>query len=136
MRALDPPNIANTSIFINNDKESLFWPRKKPLREWGHSRTVFLMHRDPSEALFWSQKSPVGWSSDSESRGTEFDSRLVQVILGALFGHVGVTFSSFLGHVGACLGMLWGCFRMGLAGFRRKVPRGSKKLEKNYDFQK
>ena len=107
-------------------------PRKKPLREWGHSRTVFLMHRDPSEALFWSQNSLVGWSSDSESRGTGFDSQLVQVIFGSLFGHVGVTFSSFLGHVATCLGILWGRFRMGLGGFRGKVPKRSKSV----NFQK
>ena len=98
---------------------------EKAPAEWGHSRTVFLMHRDPSEALFWSQNSPVGWSSDSESRGTGFDSRLAQVTFGSLVGHVGVTFSHFLGHVGRCLGILWGCFRMGLGGFREKVPKRS-----------
>ena len=80
-------------------QKPLFGPRKKPLREWGHSRTVFLMHRDPSEALFWSQNSPVGWSSDSEARGTGFDSRLGRVMFGSLFGHVGKTFSSPLGLI-------------------------------------
>ena len=43
------------------------------------------MHRDPSETSFWCRNSPVGWCSDSESRGTGFDSRLVQVIFGSLF---------------------------------------------------
>ena len=30
--------------------------------------------------------------------------------LGSLFGRVGVTFSSFLGCLGKCLGVVWGCF--------------------------
>ena len=51
---------------------------------------------------------------------------------GSLFGHflvmVGsLCFSHFLGHVGRCLGILWGCFRMGLWWFREKVPKRSKK---------
>ena len=74
----------------------------------------------------------MGWSSDSESRGTRFDSRLAQVTFGSLFGHVGVTFSHFLGHVGRCLGILWGCFWIGLGWFREKVPKRSK----NRNFQK
>ena len=74
----------------------------------------------------------MGWPSDSESRGAGFDSRLAQVTFGLLFGHVGVTFSKILEDVGKCLGVLWGCFRLGLGGFREKVPRRSE----NSDFQK
>ncbi len=37
-----------------------------------------LMHRYPSEAPFWCRNDSLGWSSDSESRVTRFDSRLAQ----------------------------------------------------------
>ena len=72
---------------------------------------VFLKHRN----------SLVGWSSDSRSQGTGFDSRLVQVTFWSLFGHVGVTFSKFVGHVGMCLGSVFGNAWMGLGGFRKNV---------------
>ena len=91
------------------------------------SRSVFLLHSDPSDALFWSQNRPVDWSSDPESRGPRFDFRLARVTSGSLFGHVGVTCSSILGHVGTCLRVHWGRFRMGLRGFREKVPTRSTK---------
>ena len=88
----------------------------------------------------------MGWSSDSESKGTGFDSRggpdLIfnnpSVIFdhfcfmsGSLFGHVGDTFSWILGCLGMCLGVLWGCFRTGLEGFLEKTP----KMSKNKSFQ-
>ena len=56
----------------------------------------------------------------------------VGVTFSSFLDHVGVTFSSFLDHVGICLGILWGRFRMGLGGFREKVPEGSTKT----NFQK
>ncbi len=73
----------------------------------------------------------MGWSSDPESKGIGFDSRLAQIFfsmclvmsgslfhifphvwitLGTLFGHVGVPLWSFLEHVGRCFGTLWGGF--------------------------
>ena len=59
-------------------------------------------------------------------------------VLGDGMGHVFVTcwsrqgnFSCFFGHVGRCLGILWGCFRMGLGWFREKVPN----MLKNKSFQ-
>ena len=67
----------------------------------------------------------MGWSPDTESNGTGFDSWLAQVICGSLVGHVGVTFSLPLGCVGMCLGVLWGCFRMVLGGFGEKMWRRS-----------
>ena len=72
----------------------------------------------------------MGWSSDSGSQGTGFDSWLVQVTFWSLFGHVGVTFSHFFGHVGMCLGSVFGHIRMGLGGFREKVAEMSEKVEK------
>ena len=45
--------------------------------------------------------------------------------LGSLFGRVGVTFSSFLGCLGKCLGVVWGCFWIGLGRFGEKCPMGS-----------
>ena len=74
----------------------------------------------------------MGWSLDTESKGTRFDSRPAQVIFGSLVGHVGVTFSLLLGCVGMCLGVLWGCFRMVFGGVGEKVWRRSK----NQVFQK
>ena len=66
-------------------------------------------------------------AAESESRGTGFDSRQVHVILGSIFGHVGVTFILILGHVGSGWGMFWDGFG--------KVARGSKNVE-NHIFQK
>ena len=42
-------------------------------------------------------------------------------------GHFGVTFSSILGCLGMCLGVVWGRFRMGLGWFRKKMPGGVEK---------
>ena len=117
----------NIKFIYGNHKKSLFWPRKKPLREWGHSRTVFLMHRDPSEALFWSQNSLVGWSSDSESRGTGFDSRLGRVMFGSLVGHVGVTV--FFAFSGTCWEMFGDTLGMFLDGFGRVSRKSSEEVE-------
>ena len=62
----------------------------------------------------------MGWSSDLESGGREFDSRLPE-------GHSGVTFSSILGCLRMCLGVVWERFRMGLGWFQKKSRAGSKK---------
>ena len=64
------------------------------------------------------QNNLVGWSSDLESGGRRFDSRLPE-------GRFGVTFSSMLGCLGMCLGVVWGRFRMGLGWFWKKCPTGS-----------
>ena len=72
----------------------------------------------------------MGWSSDSGSQGTGFDSRLVQVTFLSFFGHVGVIFSHFFGHVGMCLGSVFGHVRMGLGWFSEKVPKMSENVEK------
>ena len=53
--------------------------------------------------------------SDSESRGTGFDSRLAQVTFGSLVGHVGVTFFhgfwKMLGSVWEYSGVVFGWVR-------------------------
>ncbi len=68
----------------------------------------------------------MGWPSDSESRGTGFDSRLAQVIFGSLFVHYGDLFCNcwevlgcVRGHFGEVFGRVW----EGLG----KIPRGRKK---------
>ena len=47
-------------------------------------------------------------------------------------GHFGVTFSSILGWLGMCLGVVWGRFRMVLGWFWKTCRTGSK----NENFQK
>ena len=61
----------------------------------------------------------MGWSSDLESGGRGFDSRPPE-------GHFGVICSSIFGCLGMCLGVLWGCFRIGLGWFCKKCRTGWK----------
>ena len=56
----------------------------------------------------------MGWSTDLRIRGTGFDSRLAHVIFGSLFGHVGDTFWTFVGHFLVIFGMSWDVFGSGL----------------------
>ena len=68
----------------------------------------------------------MGWSSDLESGGRRFDSRLAQ-------GRFGVTFSSILGCLGMCLGVVWVVEGLGFRveflknirnGFLEKITKG------------
>ena len=65
----------------------------------------------------------MGWSPDTESKGTGFDSGLAQAIFGSLFCHVGVTFFMTLGMCWDVFGSTVGMFSDGF------VEWGGEKLE-------
>ena len=49
---LEPDHIFDGNHRFSVDARNRLLPWRKPLREWGRSRSVFLMHRDPVEALY------------------------------------------------------------------------------------
>ena len=69
------------------------------------------------------------WSMVNDRIGLGWFQKNLMIL--SLFGHVGVTFSWNVGHVGRCLGILRGRFRMVLGWFREKVPN----MLKNTSFQ-
>ena len=68
----------------------------------------------------------MGWCSDPGSGGTRFDSRHAQVILGSLFGHVGVT----VGDFGRCCDVFGSGLGMFSDGFGRVLEKMSEEVKK------
>ena len=83
---------------------------EKPARAHSENLINRLCISDTQETVrggVWGgRNSLVGWASDRGSGGRRFDSRLPD-------SRFGVTFSSILGCLGMCLGVVWGQFRMG-----------------------
>ena len=72
------------------------------------------------------QNTLVGWSSDLESGGRRFNSRLPE-------GHFGVAFSLTLGFLGMCPGVVWGSLEVsdGFGMVLEKMLDGVEKLKKS-----